>query len=425
MSALNKLCAFYADQREAVLPESALAVMRLCLLDWLVVSRAAHSDAVAQNALAYANTQGQGAAALFFGGTTSARIAALANGTVSHALDYDDTHFAHIGHVSTVVIPAALAMGQARCACFETVLRAALLGAEAATRTGVWLGRDHYQIGFHQTATAGAIGAAVAASVAAGLPDVRAALTNAAGFAAGLKAQFGTPMKPVNAGMAAANGVEAALMAEAGLFGAENALDALCATHHGQADMCGFDGFGATWLFEEVTHKFHPCCHGTHAAIEALMAGLQHRAGTPDHVLIKTHPRWMSVCNKPAPVDHLEAKFSYKALAALLMQNGGQGFDEAALKGLFPISAETQSLQARVHVVADEAISEEATFVSLTWGGQTQSFEHDLTAPLPYETRLQKLLSKGDTALGQGIAARYWSVIQAGDLPALLTEITK
>lgn len=424
MSALDQLTAFYASQREATLPESALSVMRLCLLDWLIVSRAAKGDAVAENALAYARSQGQGDAALFFGGAASPRIAALANGTVSHALDYDDTHFAHIGHVSTVVVPAALAMGQARAASFETVLRAALMGAEAATRTGVWLGRDHYQIGFHQTATAGAIGAAVAASVAAGLPDARAALTNAAGFAAGLKAQFGTPMKPVNAGMAAANGVEAALMGEAGLFGSGGALDALCATHHGEADMRGFDGIGEAWLFEQVTHKFHPCCHGTHAAIEALMAGLQHRAGTPDKVLITTHPRWMSVCNKPAPSDHLEAKFSYKALAALLMQNGAQSFDDAALKNLFPFSDETQDLLERVEVVEDESVSEEATLVSLTWDDETKVFEHDLTAPLPYETRLQKLLTKGDAALGQGHAARYWSVIEAGDMPALVNEIT-
>ncbi len=425
MSALEKLTAFYASQKEAELPESALAIMRLCLLDWLIVSRAASGDAVAESALTYARSQGQGDATLFFGGTAPPRIAALANGTVSHALDYDDTHFAHIGHVSTVVIPAALAMGQARGASFERILRAALMGAEAATRTGIWLGRDHYQIGFHQTATAGAIGAAVAASVAAGLPDARAALTNAAGFAAGLKAQFGTPMKPVNAGMAAANGVEAVLMAEAGLFGSENALEALNATHHGEANMRGFDGIGEAWLFEQVTHKFHPCCHGTHAAIEAMMAGLQQRAGAPDHVQITTHPRWMSVCNKPTPSDHLEAKFSYKALAALLMQNGGQGIDDAALKGLFPMSKDTEALMARIDVVADESISEEATQVALTWGGETKTFEHNLTAPLPFETRLQKLLSKGDAALGQGDAARFWSAIEAGDLPALLTEVTK
>jgi 2-methylcitrate dehydratase PrpD len=247
MNALETLAAFYETQREAELPRSATDVMRLCLLDWLIVGRAAKGDAVAESALA--NAGGQGEASLFFGGGATARMAALANGTVSHALDYDDTHFAHIGHVSTVVIPAAVAVGEARGASFETILRAALMGAEAATRFGVWLGRDHYQIGYHQTATAGAIGAAVAASIAAGHSVARAALSNAAGFAAGLKAQFGTGMKPVNAGMAAANGVEAVLMAEAGLSGSEAVFEAFAETHHGIKDHAAWDGIGETWFF--------------------------------------------------------------------------------------------------------------------------------------------------------------------------------
>lgn len=420
MTAHEKLAAFYETQREAELPLSALDVMRLCLLDWLIVGRAARGDAVAEAALAYA--RGEGEASLFFGGGASARMAALANGTVSHALDYDDTHFAHIGHVSTVVIPAAVAMGEARGASFETILRAALMGAEAATRFGVWLGRDHYQIGYHQTATAGAIGAAVAASVAAGHSDARAALSNACGFAAGLKAQFGTAMKPVNAGMAAANGVEAVLMAEAGLSGSEAVFEAFAKTHHGIKDNAAWEGMGETWLFEAVTHKFYPCCHGTHAMIEALRAALQ-RVPAPERITVRTHPRWMSVCNKLMVRDALEAKFSYRALAALLVLSGGASVDEAGLQGLFPMTQTRRDLMARVDVIADEAVAEEACSITLDAGGQEIVVAHDLRAPMGFEARLAKLLTKGEGVLPKGEAARYWDVVKGADRAALLAVI--
>ena len=422
MNAFETLAAFYETQREAELPRSAADVMRLCLLDWLIVGRAAKGDAVAESALAYAG--GQGEASLFFGGGATARMAALANGTVSHALDYDDTHFAHIGHVSTVVIPAAVAVGEARGASFETILRAALMGAEAATRFGVWLGRDHYQIGYHQTATAGAIGAAVAASVAAGHSDARAALSNAAGFAAGLKAQFGTGMKPVNAGMAAANGVEAVLMAEAGLSGSEAVFEAFAETHHGIKDNAAWDGIGETWLFEAVTHKFYPCCHGTHAMIEALSEALQ-RMPAPERITVRTHPRWMSVCNKPSVKDALEAKFSYRALAALLIQNGGTGVDEVGLQGLFPMTDAARAIMAQVEVIAVEGVSEEASRVTLEAGGQVVQVEHDLRAPMSFEARLEKLLAKGEGVLPKGEAARFWDVVQSADFQALLSVITE
>ena len=422
MNALETLAAFYETQREAELPRSATDVMRLCLLDWLIVGRAAKGDAVAESALAYAG--GQGEASLFFGGGATARMAALANGTVSHALDYDDTHFAHIGHVSTVVIPAAVAVGEARGASFETILRAALMGAEAATRFGVWLGRDHYQIGYHQTATAGAIGAAVAASIAAGHSVARAALSNAAGFAAGLKAQFGTGMKPVNAGMAAANGVEAVLMAEAGLSGSEAVFEAFAETHHGIKDHAAWDGIGETWFFEAVTHKFYPCCHGTHAMIEALSEALQ-RMPAPERITVRTHPRWMSVCNKPSVKDALEAKFSYRALAALLIQNGGTGVDEVGLQGLFPMTDAARAIMAQVEVIAVEGVSEEASRVTLEAGGQVVQVEHDLRAPMSFEARLEKLLAKGEGVLPKAEAARFWDVVQSADVQALLSVITE
>ena len=90
-------------------------------------------------------------------------MAALVNGATSHALDYDDTHFAHVGHLSVGIYPAALAVAEETGSSASHLIEAFLVGAEAAIRVGVKLGPGHYNRGFHQTATAGAFGATIAA----------------------------------------------------------------------------------------------------------------------------------------------------------------------------------------------------------------------------------------------------------------------
>ncbi|HCD80399.1 MAG TPA: 2-methylcitrate dehydratase, partial [Alphaproteobacteria bacterium] len=73
--------------------------------------------------------------------------------------DYDDTHFASLGHPSVTVIPAVVALADRTGASMAEVKQAVLTGAEVAIRLGVWLGRDHYRTGFHVTGTAGTFGA--------------------------------------------------------------------------------------------------------------------------------------------------------------------------------------------------------------------------------------------------------------------------
>ncbi|HAR50331.1 MAG TPA: 2-methylcitrate dehydratase, partial [Roseovarius nubinhibens] len=134
----------------------ALQVMRLSLLDWLAVGLPGQEEPVARIVGAMVAEESGAAQATAFGGTRlPARAAALVNGTVSHALDYDDTHFAHIGHPSVAVVPAALALAEREGADMAQLVRAALQGCEMSVRIGLLLGRGHYQVGYHQTATAG------------------------------------------------------------------------------------------------------------------------------------------------------------------------------------------------------------------------------------------------------------------------------
>ncbi|CAN0604048.1 unnamed protein product, partial [Ectocarpus sp. 12 AP-2014] len=196
---------------------------------------------------------------LFGTGSAPARMAALVNGATSHALDYDDTHFAHVGHLSVGIYPAALAVGEEVDATADDVIAAFLVGAEGAIRVGLALGQAHYDLGFHQTATAGAFGATIAVARLLGLSDgqTRHALGLCATRASGVKAQFGTMGKPYNAGIAAANGVECAKLAVLGMTSADDGLfgpQGFVATHTPSVDALET---GARFFFEDNKYKLH------------------------------------------------------------------------------------------------------------------------------------------------------------------------
>ncbi|HRE19674.1 MAG TPA: MmgE/PrpD family protein, partial [Rhabdaerophilum sp.] len=367
------IVAFAAMPADAI-PASARHVMRLSLADWCAVALAGKDEPVSRITREMIEAEAGAQVASLVGSTRKvpARAAALVNGATSHALDYDDTHFDHIGHPSVAIIPAALAMAEMTGASGANFLDAALIGVEASVRIGTWLGREHYQHGFHQTATAGAFGAAIAAGRLAGLD--RGAMAQAVGIAAtrasGLKSQFGTMGKPYHAGMAAANGVEAVLLAKSGFVSRPDGLECdqgFGPTHAGAALPLGpiLEGLGSEFRFERVQHKFHACCHGTHAMLEAL-AGLRDRVRVDDVeiVSVATHPRWLRVCHILAPATGLEAKFSYRLTAAMALGHVDTGA-LASFTDALCFDPALVSLRDRVKVETDETLADTATRVRL------------------------------------------------------------
>ncbi|WP_367181318.1 MmgE/PrpD family protein [uncultured Roseovarius sp.] len=411
----QRLAEFSAIQS---LPRPAMDVMRLSLLDWCAVGVAGRDEPVAKILRDQAVEEGGAPQAALIGSNVRipARAAALVNGATSHALDYDDTHFAHIGHPSVAVLPAALATAQLCNASGQALQEAALIGAEASIRVGLWLGRAHYQAGFHQTATAGAFGACLSACRLLGLDLAQTvlALGLVSTRASGLKSQFGTMGKPMNAGIAAANGVEAALLAQRGFVSRDDALDGLQGfgpTHHGEGSESAWDGLGQSWLFETVSHKFHACCHGLHAMLEALTPQIGIPVHDIDRVEIMTHSRWLSVCNIEVPKTGLEAKFSYRLTAAMRLA----GYDTSLPDSFNDRLCRDESLVAlrdRVRVSAQETLSEMQAHVVLhTIHGTKHELTHDLDAPLPYADREVRLRAKATALIGLDRAEKLWRMI--------------
>lgn len=403
----------------------ASGIIRASLFDWVACGIAGSGEPV--SSVARKLVEGEGGVAeatLFGGGKAPARAAALVNGAASHALDFDDTHFAHIGHLSVGIFPAAFAVAEKVGASGVAMLEAALVGFEGAARIGVWIGRGHYDHGFHQTATAGAFGAAMAAGRLLGLtPEQMAhALGITATRASGLKSQFGTMGKPMNAGFAAANGVEAALLAKAGLVSRPDGIECaqgFGATHEGAGDGSAFDGLGEVWITEQNSYKFHACCHGTHAMLEALGSMDLPAAKDVERIEVTVPARWAKVCNIASPETGLEAKFSYRLCAALALLGRDTGrrevFSDAACQ-----APEVVALRDRVEVVFDDKMGEMQAAVRVNgveaWG--------DLVEEMSLEMLTARLRNKANGLIGEDRASRLAGAVSAGELRALGIVLT-
>ena len=174
MRVTDALTAFISDPPAP--PPDVARFLEICLLDWASVAIAGRDEPVARIVRDRAAAEGGRDEAFVcgLGFGLPARAAALVNGAASHALDYDETHFASLGHSSVTVFPAVVALADRIGASLDEVKQAALVGAEVAIRVGVWLGRPHYRTGFHVTATAGAFGAAAGAARLLALTETEA-----------------------------------------------------------------------------------------------------------------------------------------------------------------------------------------------------------------------------------------------------------
>ncbi|MEQ3709092.1 MAG: MmgE/PrpD family protein [Tateyamaria sp.] len=396
----------------------ASTLVRFSLLDWMVCGLAGRREPLAEKMRALASAEGGRPVASIIGGTAApARMAALVNGATSHALDYDDTHFAHVGHLSVAIYPAALAVAEELNAGAGDAMAAFLVGAEGAIRVGTVLGRSHYNRGFHQTATSGAFGATLAAGRLLSLDrdQMRAALGLCATRASGLKSQFGTMGKPYNAGIAAANGVECTALARLGFTSADDGIfgmQGFVETHTRQAEEAVPTG---EFLFEDNKYKLHACCHGTHSMIEALLVAAAERPlalGAVVGMRLTVNPRWLRVCDIKAPRSGLEVKFSYAWLAGMVLRGDLTGDDRVYTDALAK-DATLSNFARRVDVIGDESVTDlEAVGVLHLSDGSEIPLHYDLAESMPEEILAFRLRHKAQAILGEEGAA-LWDMLDA------------
>ena len=284
-STARRLAAFAVDARDADFPALARERAVDAITDCTGCMLAGASEPLAasiRRALAAGAPTGGPALLAGTGAGASSADAALHNGALAHALDYDDTNHPAYAHPSAVLLPAMLALAPVAPFTGADVITAYVLGLEVFGKLGRSLNTSHYQRGWHSTMSFGTL----AATVSAGrlLRLTQDAMTRAIGIAAstagGLRANFGSMVKPLHAGAAARNGVQAVLLAREGFDASAFALDhdygylRLFAGESG-VDTAPLRSWGDP--LEILTAyglalKPYPSCGATHTAIEAAIA---------------------------------------------------------------------------------------------------------------------------------------------------------
>ncbi|WP_459618536.1 MmgE/PrpD family protein [Bordetella sp. 2513F-2] len=391
------------DIRHDTLPQDVRIVARDCLVDWLGCAFAATGEPAADIVAKTARAEGGNAQATLLGQAWRGTMvqAALVNGTVSHALDYDDVNLSVPGHMSVAILPGLVALAEHRGTKLADLVAAFVAGYEFACSVGVLVEPAHYAGGFHATATIGCLGAAVACAHLLKLEPLQAchAVGIAATQAAGLKAMFGSMAKPLHAGLASQAGLRAALLAENGFLSRPDILEC----NQGYAAVHGADFHVESALsapkdgFHILNNlfKFHAACYSTHSTIEAV-AALRDRHGIdPTRVsrIDVVAGEGCSICNIQEPATALEAKFSLRAAAAFAMLGADTGSLEVWEQVTDP-SIAAMLAKVNVRLVPSGSLSEST--VTVTYGeGSSVSLTHDCGSPIEDKTtQSQKVFGK-------------------------------
>jgi len=206
--------------------------------------------------------------------------AAYLTGVAAHGLELDDGYRAGSVHPGTVVVPALLALAPDTRYDGRTAVVAMTAGYELVARAAKAIHPASRRRGFHNTPVAGVFGAAAAGAVlqAGNSKQVADALGLAASAAGGLFAFLagGGDTKRLHPGQAAREGVQAALMAMAGLHGPAGVFeikDGLLQAFAGGGDPAALtEGLGGEhWAIAQCYTKPYACCRHLHPALDGLI----------------------------------------------------------------------------------------------------------------------------------------------------------
>jgi 2-methylcitrate dehydratase PrpD len=321
------------------LPDDAIQRSKWAMVDGIAVTFAGIPHEVGRSIIAFVKELGGKPTSTILGDghRTSPPWAAYANGTLSHAIDYDDTNYHMGGHPTAPLLAAILAVGEKVRASGKDLLLSYILGLEVETKIGLTINKVHYNLGWHPTATLGTLGAAAACAKVMNLnrEQILMALGMAGSQASALKQNFGTMTKPLHVGQAAKNGVLSALLASKGWTADREILEGhfgFCNLFAGRGlydlkDMSENLGQPFDIMEPGVQIKKYPCCGSTHPTLDALSNILKEHTLQPDEIVSvesDIHPDRIHVLLHPDPKTDLEAKFSLQYCIATMILNKGR-----------------------------------------------------------------------------------------------------
>jgi 2-methylcitrate dehydratase PrpD len=342
------LADFITGTRFEDIPQEALATGRNSLLDASGVGLAgsASKGAKALNDVLAAYATDDGAPVIGTALKLPAPFAALANGNTIHADDFDDTLAADPKakgyHGSTH--PTGPLLSAMMAICYNSKVKgrdfvtAYHIGVEIMAKLNSALGARSFAAGFHPTALMSAFGAvaAVAKLKALDKATVATALGIAASHACGLRANFGSMMKPYHPGHGAMSGLLAAEMAAGGFTSAADAIGGeigFLNAFGDEIDMAPLQALGSPWAIIDPGMWIKPFPSGnlTHPGMSRLRSFLEKNDAKPEDVVklgVQTKQSIYDTLIHHHPKTGLQSKFSMEFCLVKILIDGGLGLDD-------------------------------------------------------------------------------------------------
>lgn len=421
--------------RYDTLPAAAVDMARAVTLDGIAVMLAGATEplGVGRIAIAYVREAGGNpqASVVTGGFRTSMLNAAYANGTLAHALDFDNTWYP-LNHPTSPTLPAILALAEHYRLPGRRIVEAIATAFEVQARvrlaaTGLKTGR-----GFHKPGTTGTFGATAAACKLLGLDrhQMLMAFGLAGSRAGSLSINTGSMTKSSHAGHAARMGIECALLAKMGwtasadVFGPGGFFDSF---FHGDAEPERLvEGFAQPLRMVEpgVGFKKHPSNYFTHRPIDAALA-LREAHGLRGADIARVtiwFPRFEYV-DRPQPESGLDGKFSVQYTTALALLDGEISIESFTNERRF--APDVVALLPKIALVIDDAIPADFDRMHvivevITTDGRTLRERVDrlsgwIGAPLDRAQRLRKFHACARRMLDDDAAERVLAAVDTLD----------
>ena len=442
----------FLDGIEAeTLPAEVLDRARYFLLDYLAVAIRGSREESARCVQRMIKRTGASGRATVIGTSihTLPALAALANGTASHGIEQDDTHSGGSIHLGTTMYSVALALAEILPETSqERFLAAVVAGYEAAARIAMAVQpKEHYALGFHPTQTCGVFGAAITSAKLLGLTaeQTLSAVGIAGSMAAG-SMEFlaeGAWTKRIHPGLAAQNGIHAAMLAAEGFTGPQRILEGRDGFLQGYSRRPVperlIDELGESFEILHTAVKPHACCRYMQGPIDAILELTREHKIEPGQVqrieASVLEAGWDIVCEprhkKYHPESVVDAQFSMAFGAAVAVLHGAAGLDEFTLEQVR--SPQVRRMMGKVTLLKDARLEENfprewpaRAAIYLSDGRRYEKFvrhpKGDPENPLTWEEMAAKFQALAGGVLSAARCSEILDRIGAGNpaaLPAL------
>jgi len=360
------------------LPAEAVRYCKLLVMDSLGVVFPGKSAPGCREVVKLAEKWGgkEGASLLIYGNRTAPPLAAMANSTMMHALDFDDTLDVSALHTFVSVLPAALAAAEASGTKVsgKEFITALVLGVDVICRLSMGIRRP---LSWIRTATCGSFGAATAAGKILRLNQD--GMSNALGIAYGQtsgNAQGlleGRLVKRMQPGFAASAGLLSAFLAGDGITGSRDFLEGPYGFYRlyeqGEYDAGPVvEKIGEHHTILDLSIKPYPCCRMTHSSIDAALR-LRKRIGEPyeniTEVVVKASEMVTQMVGKPFVIGtnpQVDAQFSIPYTVAVALRQGTVFLDDFSPSAV--CDEKRKSFAGRIRVEKDPALPAKDLFHS-------------------------------------------------------------